>query len=148
MNRSSLEVVTTRVLNFPIQSVYKAWTSPEQLQKWWGPKGFTNTFHEFDLRVGGKWKFIMHGPDNKDYPNESEFVKIVEPELLVFNHLSNPVFQVRTEFTEVTSVSTRVTFRMIFPTQELFDALKNYVPEKNEENFDRMETELQKINLL
>ena len=110
MNHSSLEVVTTRVLNFPIQSVYNAWTNPKILQKWWGPKGFTNTFHEFDLRVGGKWKFIMHGPDKKDYPNESEFVEIVEPELLIFNHLSNPVFQVRTEFTEVTSVSTKLTF--------------------------------------
>lgn len=148
MNHSNYEVVTTRVLNFPRQSVYKAWTDPNQLQNWWGPKGFTNTFHEFDLRAGGKWRFIMHGPDKKDYPNESEFVEIIEPELLVFKHLSNPVFQVRTEFTEVTSVSTKVTFRMIFPTQELFDALKNYVPEKNEENFDRLEVVLQKMNLL
>jgi uncharacterized protein YndB with AHSA1/START domain len=148
MNLSNYEVVTTRVLNFPRQSVYKAWTDPNHLQNWWGPKGFTNTFHEFDLRAGGKWRFIMHGPDKKDYPNESKFVEIIEPELLVFNHLSNPVFQVRTEFTEVTSVSTKVTFRMIFPTQELFDALKNYVPEKNEENFDRLEVVLQKMNLL
>jgi len=148
MNLSNYEVVTTRVLNFPRQSVYKAWTDPNQLQNWWGPKGFTNTFHEFDLRAGGKWRFIMHGPDQKDYLNESEFVEIVEPELLVFNHLSNPVFQVRTEFKELTSVSTKVTFRMIFNSQELFDALKNYVPEKNEENFDRLEVELQKMNLL
>jgi len=148
MNLSNYEVVTTRVFNFPRQSVYKAWTNPNHLKNWWGPKGFTNTFHEFDLRAGGKWKFIMHGPDQANYPNESEFIEIVEPELLVFNHLSNPAFQVRTEFEEVTSVSTKVTFRMIFPTQELFDALKNYVPEKNEENFDRLEVELQKMNLL
>jgi len=145
MINSNCEIVTTRILNFPRKTVYQAWANPIHLQNWWGPKGFTNTFQEFDLRVGGKWKFIMHGPDNRDYPNESEFVQIVEPELLVWNHLSNPTFQIRTEFEEVAPNSTKVTFRMVFSSQEVFNVVKSYIPDRNEENFDRLEVELQKM---
>ncbi|EMO29454.1 toxin-antitoxin system, toxin component domain protein [Leptospira interrogans serovar Bataviae str. HAI135] len=45
------------------------WTEPEHVIHWWGPKGFTNTFETMDVRPGGIWKFIMHGPDGTDYPN-------------------------------------------------------------------------------
>lgn len=148
MNNQNFEIVTTRILNFPIKAVYNAWTDPKHLMNWWGPKGFTNTFHEFDLRPGGKWKFTMHGPDGKDYLNESKFVQIADQELLVWDHLSNPVFQITTRFEKVTSVSSKVTFTMAFHSQDVFNALINYVPEKNEENFDRLEAELQKMTLL
>ena len=148
MTNSNCEIVTTRILNFPRQIVYRAWTEPEHLKNWWGPKGFTNTFHEFDLRVDGKWNFIMHGPDHTNYPNESEFVKIVEPELLILNHLSNPVFQIVAEFEKMAAHSTKVIFRMVFGTQEECERLRSYAPEKNEENFDRLETELQKMTVL
>ena len=89
------EIVTTRIVNAPKALVYKAWTNPVHLIKWWGPNGFTNTFHEFDLREGGRWSFIMHGPDKKNYPNESIFLKIIENEFLAFNHISDPRFQVQ-----------------------------------------------------
>ena len=69
---SDREIVTTRVFDAPRELVFKAWTDPDHLAKWWGPKGFTNTFQEFDMRPGGVWRFIMHGPDGVDYKNKSD----------------------------------------------------------------------------
>jgi len=78
------EIISTRVIAAPRDLVFKAFSDPENLARWWGPKGFTNTFHEFDLRPGGAWRFVMHGPDGVDYPNESVFVEVVKPERIVF----------------------------------------------------------------
>jgi len=66
--QSDSEIVTIRNFKFPRKQVYKAWTTPELLKVWWGPKGFTNTFNIFDFKVGGKWSFIMHGPDKGTIP--------------------------------------------------------------------------------
>lgn len=55
------EIVSARIVNAAIEKVFSAWSDPEHLKNWWGPKGFTNTFHEFDFRVGGKWVFTMYG---------------------------------------------------------------------------------------
>ncbi len=64
------EIVSSRIVNASRELVYRAWTEPNHLKNWWGPAGFTNTFKEFDLRPGGKWNFIMHGPDKGNYLNE------------------------------------------------------------------------------
>ena len=77
----------------PRDRVFRAFTAPAQLARWWGPKGFTNTFHEFDLRPGGDWRFVMHGPNGADYANDNVFVEVVKPERVVFDHVSRPPFQ-------------------------------------------------------
>ena len=142
------EIVSTRVFNYPKETVFNAWTEPDRLRNWWGPNGFTNTFHLFDLRPEGKWSFIMHGPDGVNYPNECVFVRIINPELLIWNHLFNPSFQVRVLFESVSSTKTRVAFKMIFATPEECNGLRIYLADKNEENFDRLENELQKDDFL
>jgi uncharacterized protein YndB with AHSA1/START domain len=76
---SDREIVTTRVFDAPRELVFKAWTDPDHLAQWWGPKGFTNTFQEFDMRPGGIWRFVMHGPDGVDHKNKSVFVEVVKP---------------------------------------------------------------------
>ena len=81
------EIVNTRIINAPRAVVFNAWIEPALLAQWWGPKGFKNTFHEFDPRPGGRWRFVMHGPDGTDYPNESEFLEITKPSTIVFDHL-------------------------------------------------------------
>ncbi len=53
MSDHDREIVTTRVFDAPRERVFRAWTDPDHLAKWWGPKGFTNTFQEFDMRPGG-----------------------------------------------------------------------------------------------
>ena len=139
------EIVTTRTFKAPQKLVYKAWTDPDHLKNWWGPKGFTNTFNEFDLRVGGNWSFIMHGPVKGHYHNECIFVVIQEPVLLIWDRRSKPIFQVEVVFEEITVNETKVIFKQKFKTSEECNKLRPYVPEKNEENMDRLESELKKM---
>ncbi len=73
------EIVATRVFDAPRALAFKAWTEPTHLARWWGPNGFTITTYEMDFRVGGAWRFVMHGPDGRDYQNENVYVEIVSP---------------------------------------------------------------------
>jgi uncharacterized protein YndB with AHSA1/START domain len=136
------EIVSSRVIKSSCESVFLAWTDPGILQKWWGPKGFTNTFKEFDLRPGGKWRFTMHGPEKGNYENEVVFLQIEKPRLIAWQRLSQPIFRVVTTFEETEENYTTLTFRMQFDSKENADKLRKYVPEKNEENFDKLEAEL------
>ncbi len=143
-NTADRDIVTTRVLNAPRERVFKAWTDPDQLVHWWGPKGFTNTFHEFDLRPGGIWRFVMHGPDGVDYQNKSVFVEVVNPERIIFDHVSGPRFQVVVSFGEQ-SGKTELTFRMRFESAAECDKVKAFAIEAKEQNFDRLEAQLAKM---
>jgi uncharacterized protein YndB with AHSA1/START domain len=62
-------IIGSRVLDAPRELVFKAFTDPQHLAAWWGPDGFSLTTHSFDFRVGGVWRFVMHGPDGRDYQN-------------------------------------------------------------------------------
>ncbi|KAF2081763.1 SRPBCC family protein [Flavobacterium sharifuzzamanii] len=141
------EIVTTRILNFPQELVFKAWSNPEHLKNWWGPKGFTNTFHEFDFREGGRWKFTMHGPERGNFENECEFIKIDKPNLIAWKRHSKPLFQILTTFEAISENETKVVFKMLFETEAECQKLKQYVVDKNEENFDKLEVELAKMTL-
>lgn len=138
-------IASTRIFNADQKLVFKAWTDPVHLKKWWGPKGFTNTFHEYDLRPNGKWIFVMHGPEGGNYNNEVEFLKIEEPNLIWWKRISQPWFQVLTTFETVAGNKTKVVFNMVFDTKEARDKLIKFVPEKNEENFDRLEVVLKEM---
>ena len=136
------DIVTSRVVSAPIEVVFRAWTEPRHLERWWGPAGFTNSFKEFDLRPGGKWSFIMHGPDKGNYANECVFIKIEKPVLIAWYRLSKPIFQVVASFEEITIDRTKVIFKMLFESADECGKVKGFAPEKNEENFDRLEDEL------
>src|SRR5437899_724194 len=131
------EIVTTRMLHTPREKVFAAWTDPKLLAQWWGPNGFTNTFSEFDLRPGGAWKFVMHGPDGKNYPNHSVFAEITPPERIVFNHLVWPIFRITATFDDVGG-KTKLTFRMLFNTAAECEQVKAFALDANEQNFDRL----------
>jgi len=135
------EELAARVLDAPRELVFRAWTDPDHLAKWWGPKGFTNTFQEFDLRPGGVWRFVMHGPDGVDYKNKSVFVEVVKPERIVFHHVSGPRFQVTATFAGQAG-KTMLTFHMLFDTAAECAKVKGYAAEANEQNFDRLEAQL------
>ncbi len=136
------EIISTRVINFPKELVYSAWADPDHLKNWWGPKGFTNTFTEFDFRPGGKWSFMMHGSEKGNYPNECEFTRIEKPNLIAWKRISKPLFQVAVSFEAVSDNETKIVFKMIFDTPEECNKLKPFVVDKNEENFDKLEIEL------
>ena len=76
-------LVITRVFDAPCELVWKAWTDPEHLKRWWGPKNFTAPSCKMDLRVGGKYLFCMHSPDGKDYWTTGVYREIKKPERIV-----------------------------------------------------------------
>jgi uncharacterized protein YndB with AHSA1/START domain len=127
------EIVTARVLNVRRELVFKAWTDADHLARWWGPKGFTNTFQEFDVRPGGAWRYVMHGPNGGDYKNESVFVEIVKPERIVFRHVSPPHFLAMVTLADEDG-KTRLTWRMLFDSAGERDKLERLVVEGNEQN--------------
>lgn len=132
-------IISSRQFDVPKERIYEAWTMPELLARWWGPDGFTNTFHEFDPRPGGEWRFTMHGPNGVDYPNHITFVELVPAERIVLTHNGAPEFQVTATF-EDSDGGTLVTFRQIFKSAKVFEQVKTICIEGNEQNFDRLGT--------
>jgi uncharacterized protein YndB with AHSA1/START domain len=122
------EIVLTREFDAPRELVFKAWTDPMHIAQWWGPRGFTTTIYEMDVRPGGVWRFVMHGPDGRDYQNRIVYDEIVRPELLAYTHIGegedNVHFQATVTFTE-TGPKTSVTLRLIFPTAAERDRVVN-----------------------
>ncbi|MBX7184645.1 MAG: SRPBCC domain-containing protein [Vicinamibacteria bacterium] len=120
------EIITERLINAPRDLVFSAWTDPEHVAKWWGPDGFTNTIHEMDVRPGGVWRFVMHGPDGTDYQNLIVFAEIVKPERIVYDHVSTPKFRNTVTFVEEGG-KTRVTMRAVFEDKAAFEmAVKTF----------------------
>src|SRR5512143_2645777 len=135
------EIVSTRLLPYPASQVFGAFTNDRVLATWWGPSGFTNTFQEFDPQPGGRWRFVMHGPDGADYPNESQFLEVSAPRRIVLRHLSRPEFRMTITLADE-SGGTRITWRMLFATTEECDQVRGLAPDANEQNFDRLEAVL------
>jgi len=133
------QIVTVRVFNAPREIVFSAWANPDLLKQWWGPKGFTNTFHEFDFQPAGKWEFTMHGPNGGNYPNESVFVEIEEPRRIILNHISKPHFRLTAHFEELDNNKTKLVFQQLFETVEEYNKVKVFAVDANEENMDRLE---------
>ncbi|HEY6062341.1 MAG TPA: SRPBCC family protein [Chitinophagaceae bacterium] len=80
------ELTITKLLNAPRELVFEVYTDPKHLVHWWGPDGFTLTNHEMNVKAGGIWRFMMHGPDGRDYPNKIVFIEVAKPERLVYKH--------------------------------------------------------------
>lgn len=101
---NSNEITITRVYDAPVQAVWDAWTDPEQVAQWWGPRGFSITTHSKDLRPGGHWNYTMHGPDGTDYPNTTKYFEVEKYSKLVYDHGGSddrpPMFRVTVLFSE------------------------------------------------
>ena len=116
------EIVLSRVIDAPRELVFDAWTDPAHLTRWFGPKDFSCTTHEMDLRVGGRWRFDMRAPDGTLYPNRIEFLEIRRPELLVFDHGSDKDddpdrFHVTITFDSQSDGKTVLTLRQLHPSK-------------------------------
>ena len=76
-------LVLTRLFDAPRSLVFKAWTEPEHLARWWGPRGFTSTIIANDVRPGGAYRFHMRGPEGDDHWLQGVYREVVAPEQLV-----------------------------------------------------------------
>lgn len=117
---SNREIVLSRVFDAPRDLVFKAWSSPEHLDRWWGPEGFRNETLSMDFRVGGAWRYIMHGPNGVDFPNRIDYTEIITSERIAYDHSddqSPPItaFRGETIFADLAG-KTEVTMRSHFAT--------------------------------
>lgn len=123
LETDSRSIIGTRVFDAPRELVFAAFTDPMHLAQWWGPNGFTTTTGSFDFRPGGVWRFVMHGPDGRDYQNRVTYNEIVPPERLVYSHGGGddvePVrFTQTVTFEDLGNGKTRITWHGRFPTAE------------------------------
>jgi len=81
-------ITLTRLFNAPRELVWRAWTEPMHLARWFGPRGFTSSVPQLDVRVGGALRIVMHGPDGNDYPMKGVFSEVKPPERLVFSNIA------------------------------------------------------------
>jgi uncharacterized protein YndB with AHSA1/START domain len=116
------EIVLSRVFDAPRELVFEAWTDPEGLAQWFGPKGFVTKTHEIDVRVGGVWRFEMRAPNGTCYPNRIEYLEIKKPERLVMDHGSDVDddprrFRTTITFDAQSDGKTVVTMRQLLPNK-------------------------------
>ncbi len=78
------ELLLTRSIDAPRRVVFEAWSRPEHVSRWWGPRGFTLSACEMDFRAGGRFRYVMRGPDGAEYPFDGVYDEIVPPERIVF----------------------------------------------------------------
>jgi len=116
MSKLEGDLAIVRVFDAPPTLVFKAWTDPKMLTRWWGPRMVTHSTCEMDVRVGGNLRIVMHGPNGAKYPMKGVFKEIVAPERLVFtsiavdekeNHLLEG--ETRVTFEEVDGGKTKMT---------------------------------------
>jgi uncharacterized protein YndB with AHSA1/START domain len=136
------EILNSRVVAFPPETVFASFSDPSRLAQWWGPDGFTNTFHEFDFRPGGVWKFTMHAPDGAAYAMDHRFVEVMPPERVEIRHI-----QPGHDFTLTVALvpearGTRVTWRMFFDDPAEAEKLRPFLLNANEQNLDRLAAHL------
>jgi len=116
------EIAATRVLDAPRKLVWKVWTDPEHVGNWWGPNGFSTTIHSMEVKPGGVWRYVMHGPDGRNYPNKVTFLEVVEPERLVYNLGGDDDVEPVSHHVTVTFADlggkTRIDMRMVFASAE------------------------------
>jgi uncharacterized protein YndB with AHSA1/START domain len=134
-------LVTTRSFACSRARLFRAFSDPDELARWWGPKGFTNTFHAFDARVGGTWRYTMHGPTGGNFENEMTFQELVPDTRIVLDHLSHPRYVATFELTDAGG-GAHLRWQMDFETVERFTQVKKFAIPANEENLDRLETVL------
>lgn len=119
----TLEV--SRLINAPRELVFTVFSEPGHIDAWWGPNGFRNETHEMDFAVGGLWRYTMHGPDGKDWPNWIRYTLIEKPSRIAYQHggeMSEPAhFEGEIRFEEKDR-QTLVTLRLIFPSAQARDA--------------------------
>jgi uncharacterized protein YndB with AHSA1/START domain len=136
------DIVSVGTFDAPPEAVYAAFADSARLARWWGPAGFRDTIHTFDLRPGGQWKHTMHGPDGTDYHNEATFVEVVPNQRIVFDH-TKPMHRFRMTMTFAgAGGKTTLTWRMTHASAEECAKMKAFVPAANEQNFDRLALEL------
>jgi uncharacterized protein YndB with AHSA1/START domain len=141
--RGGANIVSRREFSLDRDVVFQAFADPTRLVRWWGPAGFENVFHTFEFRPGGRWHFRMRAPDGTEYDMHKRFVEVRSAERLVIDHREPPSHRFRLTIAfEDYGGGTRLTWHLAFAVAEEARRVREVVLAANEENFDRLATEL------
>lgn len=132
---------TSREIPATVERVFAAFSEPARLARWWGPAGFSNTFGVCEFRKGGRWLFVMHGPDGRNYPNESVFEEVEPPGKIVVQHVSEPKYRL-TIVLNPSAAGTLVSWSQVFENSKTAGRLEHIVIPANEQNLDRLSAEV------
>jgi uncharacterized protein YndB with AHSA1/START domain len=115
----------------PAQAVFAAYRDPDALKEWYGPDGFSITVIAMEFRVGGQFRFTMHGPDGTDYPNRIMYRDIVPGARIAYLHDSGidndpRGFEVLVTFAAAGEGRTLLTMRSTFPSIEARNAVMKF----------------------
>ena len=126
-----------REFDAPVALVFAAFTDPRHLSQWWGPNGFTTTTSLFEFKPGGTWRFVMHGPDGRDYKNLITFDDIQTNKLIAYRHgggeadLEPVRFAQTVTFEDIGNGRCRVVWHGVFPDAAMRDfVIKEYGADK------------------
>jgi len=145
-NTADRELRISRLFNAPIDLVWMVWTDPNHIKNWWGPNDFTNTITKMDIKAGGEWHLVMHGPDGTDYRNESVFREVIKHKKIVYEHITGPKFIATVEF-EKRGDSTFITWHMLFRNREEFlQTVKTFKADEGlKQNIEKLAEYLHKL---
>jgi uncharacterized protein YndB with AHSA1/START domain len=131
-------VSTERVLSANPRKVFAVFEQPHRLARWWGPNGFTNTFEQFEFKPGGRWVFVMHGPNGANYPNESIFREIQPNTKIVIEHVVKPWYKLTVTLT-ARGDQTHLAWVQEFESPEVAARMRPLCETANEQVLDRLE---------
>jgi uncharacterized protein YndB with AHSA1/START domain len=137
-NNPEAIVFNERVLSASPQEIFAAFEQPDCLARWWGPKDFTNTFEQFKFAPGGRWVFVMHGPNGAHYPNENVFREIQPHNRIVIEHVAKPWYRLTVTLT-ARGDQTHLAWLQEFESPEFAAKMRPICQTANEQNLDRLE---------
>ena len=137
-NNPDAAVSTERVFSANPRKVFTAFEQSDLLARWWGPSGFTNTFERFEFQPGGRWVFVMHGPNGTDYPNESVFREIEPDTRIVIEHVVKPWYRLTVTLTP-RGDGTHLAWVQEFESPEVAAKMRRLTDTANEQNLDRLQ---------
>lgn len=136
---------TSRQIDAAPEQVFAAITDPARLARWWGPAGFTNTFNVCEITPGGRWSYVMHGPNGGNYPNESVFADVVPQSKVVVQHQSKPRYRLTITLAP-SAGGTAVSWEQLFEDADVARRVEHIVVPANEQNLDRLSAEVQRTS--
>ncbi len=145
---TSNEIKLTRIYHAPVKTVWAAWVDEKQVAQWWGPRGFTLTSKNKDVRTGGSWNYTMHSPDGVDFPNSTKFLEVIEFKKMVYDHGAKengpPMFRVTVNFIDHHD-KTEMQMTMALPSLESARQIQKHIKQAGgDATWDRLAEYLEK----
>lgn len=151
MSKSSLiaeagshEIVMSRVFDAPRELIFKVMTDPKHVSQWWGPRQYTTTVDEMDVKAGGRWRFVQRGADGNEFAFHGVYHSITAPECIIdtfeFEGMPGHVLMETLRLEALADGKTKLTVSSVFQSVADRDGmLSSGMESGSNESYDRLE---------